>query len=78
MSFSLSLQELFKKSKENHDVSLPSASGVKDVHKASDTDSDSSSTSYPKKKFASSETSKGLSKVSIPYQPCHGNNIAAD
>lgn len=59
-----SLQDLFKKSKENHDVSLPSTSGVKDVHKASDTESDSSSTSYPKKR--SSETSKGLSKVSIP------------
>ncbi|XP_023727317.1 DNA ligase 3 isoform X2 [Cryptotermes secundus] len=56
------LKDLFKKSKENCDVSLPSTSGVKDVHKASDTESDNSSTSSPKKKFASSETSKGLSK----------------
>jgi hypothetical protein len=73
-----SLQDLFKKSKENHDVSLPSTSGVKDVHKASDSESDNSSTSCPKKRSASSETLKGLSKVSIPYLPCYGNSIAAD
>jgi hypothetical protein len=65
-----SLQDLFKKSKENH-ISLPSTSGAKDLHGTSDTESDNSSTPSPKKRFASSKTSKGLSKdrVSILYQP---------
>jgi hypothetical protein len=67
----LSCQNLFNLSKQ-YDVSLPSTSDVKRTHETSDkgADSESSSTSSPKKGSASPANSNPVSKIKVRMMCC--------
>jgi hypothetical protein len=66
-----SCQVLFKNSKE-HNVSLPSTSHVKNIHETSNkgADSDSSSTSSPKKGSTCPANSNPVSKIKVCMMYC--------